>query len=304
MPSILLVEDSPTQLMQMKILLEGAGHEVTCAEDGRCAIDCLDSVGCEIVVTDLEMPGMNGLELIERMRADYPHIPSVLVTARGSEQLAAQALQRGAAAYVPKSLLESLLIKTVEDVLGVMRTNRTYARLIDCTVQNHFILELPSDPTMIPSAVDLPIQIAAGMELLSGTELHRVSIALQEALNNALYRGNLELTPEQWRDGQAFDEDNLAVPHAVAERLESEPFCDRHIRYDVLLTADHLRFIITDDGPGFDVSNVPTKNDPKSMEEGRGRGLVLIHAMMDEVKFNPAGNQIMMLKRCKRGSSN
>ena len=172
--------------------------------------------------------------------------------------------------------------------------------MIDCTVQNHFILELPSAPELIGPAVDLPIQIAAGMELLSGTELHRVSIAVQEALNNALYRGNLELTPEQWRDQQPFDDNSLAMPPAVAQRLQNEPFKDRKIRYDVLLTTEHIRFIITDQGPGFDVCDVPSKNDPRSLEEGHGRGLVLIHSMMDEVRFNPAGNQITMLKRCSR----
>jgi len=60
MPNILLVEDSATQAMQMRILLESAGHDVMCAEDGACAIKCLGAAAYELVVTDLEMPHMSG----------------------------------------------------------------------------------------------------------------------------------------------------------------------------------------------------------------------------------------------------
>ena len=298
MPNILLVEDSATQAMQMRILLESAGHDVMCAEDGACAIKCLGAAAYELVVTDLEMPHMSGLELVERMRSEFPHIPSVLVTARGSEKLAAEALQKGAAAYVPKSMLESLLLKTVEDVLGVLRTDQTYARMIDCAIQNHFILDLPSEPDFLAPAIDLPIQIAAGMELLSGTELHRLSAAIREAMNNALYRGNLELNRDQWQAQEDFDETHLAVPASVAERVNAEPYKSRKIRFDVLLTKELIRITITDQGQGFDTTKVPMKGDPSSMSQTVGRGLVLIQAFMDEVHFNDSGNQITMTKRC------
>lgn len=301
MPNVLLVEDSPTQQMQMQILLEGGGHHVCCAPDGEVALKMLDEQGCEIVVTDLEMPTLNGLQLIQKLRSDFPHIPSILVTARGSERLAAEALQQGAAAYVPKVLLESLLLKTVEDVLGVMRTDRTYGRLIDSTIQNHFILQLPSEPAIIEPAVDLPIQIAAGMDLLTGTEMHRVSLAVQQALHNALYRGNLELSRNDY-SASCGDKERHEQRETLRHRLESEPFCNRSIRYDVLLTRGYLRFIITDEGSGFDVSTVPSKSDAGAMSGEGGRGLVLIQNVMDDVRFNPAGNQISMLYRV-RGES-
>ena len=299
MPNILLVEDSATQAMQMRILLESAGHEVTCADDGVKAIDCLNEHSYELVVTDLEMPAKNGLELVQQMQLEFSHIPSVLVTARGSEQLATEALQCGASAYVPKSMLETLLLKTVEDVLGVLRTDQTYARLIDCTVQNHFVLCLPSEPGFIGPAVDLAIQIAAGMELLSGSQLHRVSSAVQEALRNALYRGNFELSPEMWMDEEAFDQANIAVQPIVAQRMEEEKYRDRKILFDVLLSKPLVKVVITDEGPGFDAAKIPSKGDPSALALEGGRGLILIQAFMDEVHFNERGNQISMIKYCK-----
>ncbi|MFG0255990.1 MAG: response regulator, partial [Rhodopirellula sp. JB053] len=109
MAKILLVEDSPTQAAQISMLLEAAEHEVVHANNGQCGIDELQRQSIDIVVTDLEMPELNGLQLVERMRDDFSHIPSILVTGHGSEELAAEALQLGAAGYVPKNRMSELL---------------------------------------------------------------------------------------------------------------------------------------------------------------------------------------------------
>ena len=143
MSNILLVEDSATQAMQMKLLLESAGHTVTCVDDGTVALERLADGFNELVVTDLELPLMSGLELIKKMQADFPQIPAVLVTAQGSERLAAEALKYGAAAYVPKSMLTEMLLGTVEDVLGVLRTDRSYAELIDYLTENRLVFDTP-----------------------------------------------------------------------------------------------------------------------------------------------------------------
>ena len=78
----------------------------------------------DVVVTDLEMPEVNGLQLVEAMRADYPHVPAILITSRGSEELASQALRQGAASYVPKSHLKAMLADTIANVMGVMAGRR------------------------------------------------------------------------------------------------------------------------------------------------------------------------------------
>ena len=103
MAKVLLVEDSPTQAVEMRMLLEEGCHDVRHAANGRLALEVLSEESLDIVVTDLEMPEVNGLELVETMRTDYAHIPAILVTARGSEELAAEALQKGAAGYVPRT---------------------------------------------------------------------------------------------------------------------------------------------------------------------------------------------------------
>ena len=298
MSNILLVEDSPTQAMQMKMLLESAAHQVVCCDDGTRAIEHLRDGVCELVVTDLELPLMNGLELIKQMQCDFPQIPAVLVTGQGSERLAAEALRAGATAYVPKSMVDDMLLGTVEDVLGVMRTDRSYAELIECTVENRLVFELPNKMVLLTTAIDLTMQLAGGMQLLSGVDRYRVWTALQHAASNAIYRGNLELTRDQWQQSSS-DEDTAEESTAfVTQRLEAAPYKNRKIHYDARLMRDLIRIVIRDEGHGFDTTGVGRPNDPQAMSENSGRGLVLMRNFMDKVTFNATGNEVTLIKQC------
>lgn len=299
MPNILLVEDSATQAMQMKILLESAAHHVECCDDGTQALESLASGKNEIVVTDMELPVMNGLELIRNMQANFPHIPAVLVTGRGSEKLAAEALRTGATAYVPKALLNEMLLGTIEDVLGVLRTDQSYAKLIDCTVENRLVFELPNDPRLATDAVNLTMQMIAGMKLLSGGENYRVGTAMQHAIFNAIFRGNLELTFAQWQ--QKSVEENVDEAHIpiVAERMQSAPYANRKIHFDARLLRDVIRVVIRDEGRGFDTARYMDENDTHALAGKHGRGLLLIRNFMDKVSFNGPGNEITLIKYCQ-----
>ncbi len=300
MSHILLVEDSPTQAMQMKLLLESAAHEVTCCDDGTTALVALANGTSELVVTDLELPVMNGLDLIKQMQADFPQIPAVLVTGQGSERLAAEALRIGATAYVPKSMVEDLLLGTVEDVLGVTRTDRSYAELIDCTVENRLVFELPNKPRLLMTAIDLTMQLASGMELLSGVDRYRVATALQQAASNAIHRGNLELEYAQWHQAGNTDADEESENHdnIAQQRMSQAPYKDRKVHFDARLMRDLIRVVIRDEGPGFDTASLGSEDDPHALDADRGRGLTMIRKFMDKVTFNEAGNEIVMIKHC------
>lgn len=298
MSNILLVEDSPTQAMQMKLLLESASHHVTCCDDGTAAVEHLANGTSELVVTDLELPVMNGLELIKKMQLDFPQIPAVLVTGHGSERLAAQALQSGATAYVPKSMLDEMLLGTIEDVVGIIRSDRSYSELIDCTLENRLVFEIPNRPRLLVSAIDLTMQLVSGMQLLTGVEGYRVGTALRHAASNAIYRGNLELTREQWQQTVGDDASIHVMPPIVAERMSLAPYRDRKVHYDVRLLKELIRVVIRDDGPGFSTSHVFTPESLLKLDHSQGRGLVLIRNFMDKVSFNDAGNEITMIKHC------
>ena len=78
-----------------------------------------------MVLTDLNMPEMNGLQLVEAARGDFPAVPVVLMTALGSEEIAVEALQKGAASYVPKRNLAQDIADTLDRVVAVAQAGAT-----------------------------------------------------------------------------------------------------------------------------------------------------------------------------------
>jgi two-component system chemotaxis sensor kinase CheA len=102
---ILIAEDSITSRTLIKNILETAGYQVTTSVDGADAFSKVSSDDFDIVVSDVDMPRMNGFELTARIRQDYKlhELPVVLVTALGSREDRERGIEAGADAYIVKS---------------------------------------------------------------------------------------------------------------------------------------------------------------------------------------------------------
>ena len=121
-PKVLVVEDSFTVRELQRSILEAAGYPVVTARDGRDALGALDrDPGISLVITDLEMPELDGIELTRAIRADAARssLPIVIVTSRGSEEDQVSGIEAGADAYMAKrSFDQQALLATVERLVG------------------------------------------------------------------------------------------------------------------------------------------------------------------------------------------
>ena len=132
--NVLLVDDSATDRRLFEGLLSKyLQFNVETAEDGSHALKIMAVKVPDVVVTDLQMPNMDGLQLVENIRSLYPLVPVILITSAGSEEVASKALQRGAAGYVPKSRCDELLGDTVENVIE--HTFNTFAEYLKARVK-------------------------------------------------------------------------------------------------------------------------------------------------------------------------
>jgi CheY-like chemotaxis protein len=262
------------------------------AHDGKEALDCIAREMPDLVLTDLQMPEMNGLELVEAVRSRFPTVAVILMTAHGSEEIAIQALQAGAASYVPKRNLATDLSDTAVDVLAVAGAKRHRQRLLDeCwrRTETHFLL--PNDLSHIAPLIGHLQDNLKRMNLCDENGLIRMAVALREALSNAILHGNLEVSSElrEANDSRYHD--------LIRQRQQQEPYDDRHVHIVARETGSEARYVIRDEGPGFDTGNLPDPTDPANLEKVSGRGLFLIRTFMDEVYHNPTGNEITMVKR-------
>jgi DNA-binding NtrC family response regulator len=99
---ILLADDDPNSLEGLRFLLEAWGYEVETARDGRAALEQVPFVRPAVVITDVVMPRMTGLELLEVLQQERPGIPVIVMTAHGSLETRRRAVAQGAFAYLPK----------------------------------------------------------------------------------------------------------------------------------------------------------------------------------------------------------
>lgn len=288
---VLVAEDSRTQAMEIRLMLEEAGFDVDLASDGVLALASIRRAAPDIVLTDLEMPNLNGLELVEAVRRDFSHIPVVLMTAHGSEEIAALALSKGASSYIPKAYLASDLPATIERLLELTTARRQHVHSFDClgTAEFHYVMR--NDPALIAPIVGYLDEVIKLLKLCDATSRMRIGVALQEAILNAIYHGNLEVGSE------LRQEDESAFHNLVRVRREQPHYQGRRVFLDVRLSPLELVFTIRDEGLGFDVAALPDPSDPENIEKIGGRGLLLIRTFMDQVTHNSRGNVITMVKR-------
>lgn len=102
--SILIVEDDVATRRLYKFLLTNGGHTVLEAEDGVAALEVLAEHECALIITDMNMPRMDGFQLIKEIRQQNNNIHIIIITAFGTPDTERQALRVGANDYLPKPL--------------------------------------------------------------------------------------------------------------------------------------------------------------------------------------------------------
>src|SRR5215469_5290460 len=128
MPNILIVEDEPKMRRLMEISLAEDGHSVHTVQDAESGLKYFQRESTDLIVTDLKLPGMNGLEFLQEAKRWNASVPIVVMTAYGTVETAVEAMKAGASDYVlkPFSMAElRLVIRKELDVQRVLDENRS-----------------------------------------------------------------------------------------------------------------------------------------------------------------------------------
>lgn len=124
---LLIVEDDESLRLVMQLQLSKLGYETAIAADAECALDILKHTHAALVITDLQLPGMSGIDFLKRVRTDFPAIPVIVVTAFGTIESAVIAMKAGACDYITKPLHLSEMQVLVEHALN-QRRGTNYAQ--------------------------------------------------------------------------------------------------------------------------------------------------------------------------------
>lgn len=297
MPNVLVVDDSATQIAMITSVLQQQGLTVRTAGNGVEALASLREHTPDLVITDMQMPEMNGVELIRAMRTECSLVPAVLVTAFGNEDLAAEALGVGAANYISKDHVGILLPDIVNRITAFAQANAQSLYLKGALTRTRFDFVLDCSIERITPLVSLVVRLLAAMNVLHTSDRIRIAEALDYLIVHSIIHGNFEQpvrsTPMSIDDVRAL----------VAEKLADESLramTERIATVQLELTDREARFVVAHEGSGQSIHHAPMPGTPQSFSDERGRGMLLLTSVMDEVFIDSASRKVTLVKYVSR----
>lgn len=288
---VLIVEDDFISNEYLKEIVLAQGYECRTADNGKEGFNIYKEFSPDIILSDIQMPIMNGLEMLEAIRKERSDTIVVMLTAFGSEEYAVQSFLKGANNYLKKPVFHKdilLLLKRYENEINSKSKSTELPGIVvkrECTIK-------------FKSQIDLIPQIVAQLVLetdnkFSDTSITEVEIGLNELLMNAIEHGNLEIRQEE--KSQALDENRLIELYA---QKQSDPvFSKRFITVDFKIDTESAEWIISDEGKGFNWTSIPDPTQGSNIFDLNGRGIFISRFQFDEMEYIGKGNIVRIKKR-------
>ncbi|MFT2092629.1 sigma 54-interacting transcriptional regulator [Paraglaciecola sp. 2405UD69-4] len=214
-PSVLLVDDDENLLRLMTIRLQGEGYNVQSASGGREALKLISAQNFDVVLSDLRMPGLDGLSLFEEMMALRKDIPVILMTAHGTIQDAVEATQRGVFGFLAKPIdhdeLRTLMAKAVSQK-STLKNEPWCENIITRSMQMEQLLDQAFRVAQRDVSVLISGASGTGKELLAGA-IHKAS----KRANKAFVAINCGALPENLLESELFGHAKGSFTGAINE---------------------------------------------------------------------------------------
>jgi PAS domain S-box-containing protein len=159
---ILIADDEADIALILKLQLEDAGFVTARARDGVEALEILAREQFELLLLDIKMPRLDGLQVLQKVRSDLPQMVVIMMTAHGSETIAVEAMKKGAADYITKPFSTDDLLKRVERALQFNRTQQENLRL-----QHELAAEQQKTEAILQGMADLLLAVDRDGRLMS-----------------------------------------------------------------------------------------------------------------------------------------
>ncbi len=284
METILVVDDEKNYLVVLEALLGSEGYEVVAAVDAKAAINTAREADLDLILTDMKMPGLSGMELLEKVKAMKPELPVIMMTAFGTIEMAVEAMRKGAYDYIQKPFENEQLKLTVRKALDNYRLIK----------ENRLLTEALSDRFKFGNIIGKSKQMKKIYDLIEKISPSKASVLItgpsgtgKELISKAIhYRSNKKDRP--------FISINCG---ALTETLlESELFGHEKGAFTGAVTMKKGRFELADGGTLFldEVGDMPASLQVKllrvlqEMEFERVGGTKTIHV---DVRIISASNR-------------
>lgn len=261
---ILIVEDNEAGRRLLGLMLREGPYTIEEARDAQEALSVIERETVHLVITDVNLPGRSGLELLDHLRTRHPRLPVILITADPRLEVAIQALRLGATNFIQKPFSLEELTEIVRKSLRPWAINAG---------KRSFIPEMKKR---------LSLKLHSSTAIIDPVFYHIYDDALSLGFPEPVLRLNVYLTL------------NEALANAVRHGNREDP--EKHVHVEAELTSDRVTIWVTDEGPGFDPGTLPDPTAVENLLKTSGRGIFLMRCYMDEVEYLDGGRTLRLQK--------
>lgn len=295
---ILIVDDDDITREIIENILQIDSYVLRTAINGRVGLSVFNEFNPDLVITDIEMPDMNGLGLLAAIRKKNADTIVLVATAHGSEEYALQALQLHANDYIKKPIDSNLLLLRVQQYAASISAKQKVREVSKFITSSELTMTFGNSYDLIYNIASYLANQAGG--ILAPEDLPMVQLGLAEMITNAIEHGNLGITYEM--KSKALETIG-GFSQLVAECMSDPQAIRRQVTVKSKINREWCEWVIQDEGEGFDWFSLSEELTAKTLMSQHGRGIMLGRLNFNEVEYSGSGNRVRVKRYVKPQAS-
>ena len=282
--TVLYVEDDEFLQEETAELLSNFFAKVTRASDGKEGLARFREQACDLVITDINMPNLNGLDMLREILAQNPNQMAMVISAHDETPYLMEMLRLGIRHYISKPLVLQSFLEVLQRVCAQLQEEREARQETEQSWETLRLLQQGTFRFRTPQEVKHLCRLLARLF----PQPNRALTGLKELCLNAVEHGNLAISYEE---KTAFHE-NDTLEQEIESRLQSTEYGCRTAEVECACTAEYVEIIIRDQGAGFAFEKF-LQMDPERLFHSHGRGIAMSNALsFDELEYLGKGNVV------------
>ncbi len=289
---ILLITEEQEFMNELTSLFrEYNPHQATSIQQG---VEFLKSNIYTVLITDINLNMDNGIEFIRKVKNFNKDTSIIIVVDEHSYSQTVDAFDYGSFNFFTKPIDKNEISNSVKEILK-MKAILQRTRDIDYyLVSTHKVYKIPNDINLIS---DLASTISRDLiinQQCDDDEIISIDLALVEMITNAIEHGNLEINDLEKAE-LIYSKGNKYASE-LENRSKQEPYCSRTVTVEAFYDREKVKYVIIDQGKGFDYETIKNNIEKRDLLRISGRGIIMTYATMDEVVYEPPGNKVTLIK--------